>query len=112
MTINNQNFEMYSGDSKIINVIVTNTDGSSLDLTGATIKWGVIKNSSRIIYKDTTSGIAINIPMTLGRFTITLNPSDTANISGIFAHEAEITDSVGDVSTVFTGVIKIITSQV
>lgn len=110
MTQKNQDFEMYAGDTKKINVTATE-NGSPMDLTGATIKWGIVKNSVKVVSKDLTNGISITNPLG-GNFTITLNPADTSTINGNYYHEAEVTDSVGNISTIMTGVIKILKSEI
>ena len=37
-----------------------------------------------------------------------LDPSDTAALSGLYYHEAEVTDGAGNRSTVLTGVATVI----
>jgi hypothetical protein len=96
----NQNFTMYSGDTKILNFTVTMTGV----LTGSTIKWVLGKGSTIYITKTTISGINISGDKT---FTVTINPVDTASLYGTYLHEAEITDADGNVSTVAIGKVVI-----
>lgn len=106
-----QNYSLYSGDSKTLEITLykDSTKNNVEDLTGAIIKY-VIKKSKRdvsnLVYKDTTSGISVDIP-TSGIFKVALNPSDTTNLSGKYYHEAEITDANGNVSTLLTGVVTV-----
>jgi hypothetical protein len=105
-----QNFEIYAGDSKNITVTVTNADGSPIDLTGATIKWALKKrvSSPADITKETNTNAGISVANpTTGVFLIPLKPDDTKDLSGVFYHEAEVTDGVGNVSTVLTGEVTI-----
>jgi hypothetical protein len=101
----NQNFEMFAGDTKYIVVTVSN-----VNLTGASVKWAMKKtifNATPDVHKDTVSG-GINITdAAAGKFTITLAPTDTTDISGSYYHEAEVTDAIGNVSTVLAGTVTI-----
>lgn len=110
MTQTNQNFEIYQGDTKNIVVTVSNNDGTLMDITAVSIKWRLkIKNTISIDKTTTNGGISITDSVN-GKFTIHLVPSDTTSITGNFYHEAEITDVLGNVSTIFTGVAKVIKS--
>ncbi|RMG96176.1 MAG: hypothetical protein D6706_10635 [Chloroflexi bacterium] len=105
MTKTAQNFTMWSGDSKLIQVMVTDSAGNSVALAGATIEY-VIKdsvNGTTRVSKSTSNGITISG----NTFTITLDPADTAGLSGQYYHEAQITDVAGNVSTALVGNIVI-----
>jgi hypothetical protein len=105
MTAVNQNFEMYAGDSK--NIVVSVTDGASraLDITGASMKW-ILRptqaTASNIIEKSTPE-----IILDVYTATIKLLPEDTESLAGNYYHEAELTDQIGNVSTVMVGNVKI-----
>ncbi|MBT2729445.1 hypothetical protein J7E63_21365 [Bacillus sp. ISL-75] len=106
MTAINQNFSMFAGDSKNLIVTVTKDDGSFVDLNGTTVKWGLRKKENSTINevsKTTDDGITL-----LGdEITIKLDPTDTLNLLGIYFQECELTDQLGNVSTIFTGGVKI-----
>ena len=99
MTKRNQDINMFAGDTKDILVTMTT------DLSGATIKWALKKrlNGTQYIYKTTSSGITVSG----STFTIRLDVADTSDLSGGYYHEAEVTDALGNVSTVMTGSAKI-----
>ena len=104
MTAKNQNFEMFAGDTKNIDVTV-----AGVNLAGSTVKWAMKKtiySAAPDVAKDTVDGITVTDPNG-GRFTISLLPSETRSLSGTYYHEAEITDANGNVSTIFTGTITI-----
>lgn len=101
MATTNQNFTMYSGDTKILNFACTMEN----TLSGATIKWALGRGSKKIITKTTPYDIVITGDKT---FTVYINPIDTTAISGQYLHEAEITDALGNVSTVATGKVIIL----
>lgn len=109
MTQKNQNFEMFAGDTKDIVVTVDDGDGIPVNLTGASIKWVLKKatvTGAQQVLKTMANGIFLTDPLA-GEFTVRLATADTNAISGKFYHEAEVTDSSGNVSTVFTGTVKI-----
>ena len=104
MTKQNQDFTIWSGDDKVITVTVYDNDDVIVDITAATITWQLSQNvnSAALITKTVGSGIALSDP-TNGQFTVTLDPADTASLSGRYYHEAEITDSSGNVNTGLVG---------
>jgi hypothetical protein len=97
MAAKNQNFEMYIGDTHILEITVTMDD----TLAGATAKWEMANNNTVLVTKQSGSGIA-----TTGEkvFEVTINPADTQSMkAGTYRHAAEVTDAAGRVSTVATG---------
>ncbi|MGO4181210.1 hypothetical protein AB4Z17_08520 [Paenibacillus sp. TAF43_2] len=103
MAKTNQNFTMFAGDTMDIDVPVADTD-----LTGGTIKW-VMKRAVKgdfTIFRETPIGIKIT-DAAAGIFNIRLERADTLDLIGSFYHEAELTDLIGNVSTVMTGTITI-----
>jgi hypothetical protein len=96
VTAINQNFSMYAGDTK--NLVITMPE----DLTGCTVKWGLRQrqySTENFISKTTSDGISINGT----EITIKLAPADTQALAGTYFHECEVTDQLGNVSTIFTG---------
>ena len=63
-----------------------------------------------ILTKTTSSGITITNP-TGGIFRITLSDTDTASLLGQYNHEGEFTDTIGNISTLFTGYFKVFASK-
>ena len=110
MTTENQNFTMWSGDSKVLTVTVTDSDGAAVNLTGATINYVLKKQlggGMNTITKATGgSGIVIT-DAAAGTCEITLDATDTASLLGSFYHECQVTDSYGNVSTIFIGTVTI-----
>lgn len=108
MTMKNQDFEMFAGETKIINLTINNKDGSPVDLTESSIMW-IIKTgkNSSIIKRSETNDVAI-VDAVQGKCSIKLNPIDTANLCGFFRHKANMIDFVGNVSTVLTGSVNIL----
>jgi hypothetical protein len=101
MTMINQNFTLYAGNTKNIIIPVTGIE----DLMGATIKWGVRKKE----YSTTNDLLKESPDIVTDKNTITikLKPPDTANLLGSYYHECEVVDQQKNVSTVFTGLMTI-----
>jgi hypothetical protein len=100
-------FEMFSGDSKTLSVAITDTDGQSVTLTGATCAYTIreaITSTTSLVTKATGGN---GITVSGSTVTITLSPSDTASLDGTYYHELQITDSSGHVSTAFQDVVSI-----
>ena len=105
-----QNFEMFQGDSKDLVVTVSDAAGQPVDLTGASIKWRAapaVDSAVATISKATGSGIVITDAVA-GEFTVSLVPADTQTLDGEFYHEAQVTDAAGAVSTVLSGHLTIL----
>lgn len=101
----NQYFSMVAGDSKNLIVSVTE-DGNTVNLDGSTAKWVLKKKKDspeNEVYKDISSGISVGG----NQLTIRLDPEDTETLYGGFYHECELTDAIGNVSTIMSGTVTI-----
>ncbi len=111
MTATDQDLTIYSGDTAIITVTVTDSDNDNAakDLTGCSVTYAIYKK--RVVYLKKTSADGGGIEITdadAGELTITLDPADTANLpGGEYEHEVQITDAIGNVSTVAVGTLTI-----
>lgn len=117
MTVTDQDFSMYAGDSRTLTIAVVDGDGAAVNLTGASIEWGLWSDADAttlLISKSTSSGITILTQSgdTLGKFRVTLAPADTSGLQGDYRHEAEVTDGAGNISTTTTGKATISASRV
>lgn len=106
-------FTMFAGDTRRINFSIKRPDGSPLDLTGATVRWQASKLKPTGIFSATptfekTDGSGVEVVDTAnGLVTVTLEPQDTVDKSGVFYQEMETVDYTGDVATVYTGQFEI-----
>lgn len=95
---------MYSGDSTPIQVTVTDSEtGAAVVLTGAAMTWALTRAPGTTPVLTKTSGAG---EITVGGAgnnvaTVTLGPTDTATLEGLFIHELQVTDGSGNVFTVF-----------
>ena len=111
MSFTGQNITMYRGDSKVL--YVTNYRGSAfLDLSGGAVNYVIYKMSTGVVVltKTTVSGVSFFDP-TNGIMEIELDPIDTEPLFGLYAHECEFTDTLGNISTLFTGKVTILDSK-
>lgn len=111
MTSVDQNFTMWSGDTRRLSVTVDDgaTPPVAVNITGSAISWHLAKrltSSTAILTKTVGVGITITNGAA-GIFEVLIDPADTAALSGDYYHEAEIVLSGGDKSTVMTGVATI-----
>jgi len=98
-------FTMTAGDTKTLSVTVTEkADASATDISGAVIAWKLAQTlrGGVLISKSTVSGISITSGSG-GTFDITIDPADTASLLGDYYHEAQVTFSTGEISTVLKG---------
>lgn len=108
----------YAGDSNRISAKVLDVFGSSIDLTDAMINWYLstsTDNTDDIILTKSTDddSVLVDSPVD-GTFTVQIDPIDTMGMDGIFYHEAVVTTSDAQKTTVFFGtytVVKHLTSN-
>lgn len=97
----------YQGDTQNLVVSITDENNNTVDISSATFKWN-LDSRSYPVNKDMSSGdITLSNP-SIGEVTIKINPEDTANLSGVFFHELEMTDADGNISTVIQDKITIL----
>jgi hypothetical protein len=116
MTVENQDFTIYTGNHAELNALITEENSvTPKNLLGAAITWVLFDDDidEVLVTKTTVSGIVIT-NAALGLCTITLNPIDTVNLVATksYMHEADVTDYLGNITTVFTGKVLIKRSMI
>jgi hypothetical protein len=102
-----QDFDMFAGESKTLQVRVTDTTGGFKDITNATIKWDLQKLKTIIVEKITPTEIVI-VDGPGGIFNVIILPADTVGLGpGLYQHQAEVTDNAGITEVVFSGTITL-----
>lgn len=103
-----QPFEMFSGDTKDLNVTVLNQDSAVVDLTGASVDFTISKKpgGAALVTKTVGSGIVLTDP-TNGVMDITLNPADTVSLKGAYHYQCRVTDVSLRETTVLFGTATI-----
>jgi len=95
-----------AGDDRTFSVTVTDSDGTSRDITGWTLRVTVKErktdpDSDAVITKDITSHSA----PTDGATEFTFTSSETSDLNGSYYYDIQITDADGDIHTATTGTV-------
>lgn len=100
-----QDFSMFTGDSKTLVIEVLDEDDAVVDITGWTFKWRLSRSvrSAALVSKTSASGITItNSPA--GLLEVEIDPADTDALrAGLYYHEVEGIDQDSEISTVIAG---------
>jgi hypothetical protein len=101
MTETAQNFELYAGEDKTIEVTVSDV----VDLSGSTItyKMATTKGGASVVIKTS----ATDITSTLNVISIPLPASDTASLSGRYYYQITVVDTDSDSNVVTDGTIYV-----
>lgn len=107
MTAINQDFTMWSGDTRSLVIGVDDGTGASVDVSSASrliwILYDLDDGASRLRKDSDVSGVSFGG----SEVTITIDPADTVDLNGMYGHEAELVDSAGNKSTVSVGVATV-----
>lgn len=114
MTKYNQDFRMKSGDTRTVRYSCFENDGvTALDLTLGSLNWGMtplrkFDGLPTSVSKSSGSGISLQGSPTLGIVLIALDPADSDALKGDFVAELEYLDGAGRLSTLATGIAKVV----
>lgn len=110
MILERQDFEMFSGNTKSITVVVVEEAGEPVNLTGAlAIDWHLKRAPGArlsLVKKSLDDGIMITDAIS-GEFEISLDVQDTLSLGGTYYHECSIISAVGNRATVLYGYVTI-----
>lgn len=103
MPATNQNFGMWAGNFMTLQIEVRLPDGTAPDLTGASAAWKLSDDpgGTALITKSASIvGPTADPPVV----QVSIDAADTADLpAGQYWHEAEVTDSLGRLTTVAVG---------
>jgi hypothetical protein len=99
----------FSGDSRPLEVTITQENGQPQNLTGWTFRYAVAPALGAVaeMVKTSADGIEVAANPQTGVVTVHRAPADTASLSGYKYHELQATDPAGNVSTVLHGRLRI-----
>jgi len=103
--LESQDFEIFAGNDKTLNFTLLDESDAKVDLTGATIRWGMAKHSgAKTLLFSYTSPTNITIPAqtgdNLGLFSVAVQPADTSGLkTADYYHECEIVDAASNILT-------------
>ena len=89
MTVPNQSFQMYSGNSKKLVITIKDVKGKPVNLTDVEVKWILSQKGKQICVKTTNSGVTIQDALN-GIAIVDLKPEDTKNLIGDHNHEVMV----------------------
>ena len=118
MTIENQNFTIYTGNNANLEALITEEDlVTPKNLTDATITWVLYDDDTDVILvtKTNTDPTEINVTDAInGLCTISLVPEDTDEFSPTkaYSHQCIVEDFNGDITTVFSGTVIVKRSMI
>lgn len=113
MTSQQQDFEMFAGDTKKIDIpdgVIDEDTGDPVDLTNAEIEWQLRdKYGDETLVSKLNSGSDLTVTdASAGTFYVMIRPDDTQNQEGDYQHRIIVTESDGTTSTVTVGQITIL----
>lgn len=85
----NQDFKIYEGDDLVIEFLILDEDGNTVDLTGYSASWGAY-GSDTTIFKSTGNG---NVTIGSGTVEVTVDAIDTVDFDGVYRHELRLIDA-------------------
>ena len=110
-----QDFELFSGNDKVLRVTVRDENGGIVDLTGATIRWILSRKQGSTPLIDYTSPTNITLasdPAT-GKFDIEISDTDSEPLrKGTFYHECLVTSAAGLKTTVMYGFVEVLKNSI
>lgn len=108
MALVGQNFTMYRGETKQINMSITDASGNPADLTSGSLTWIMSYNSNSdiLITKILNSGITL-ISGTGGLFRINFASGDTVLYQGDYYHQTEFVTAGEDRTILAIGYMTI-----
>jgi len=107
LTRERHNSVMTAGDSETCAATATDSAGTAIDLSGATITYQLTDGASVLVEKSLGDGITVTVAAS-GTFSVALDPADTTGLeAGTYWHSASITSSGGAVTTVLRGRLRI-----
>jgi hypothetical protein len=99
-----------TGDSLLFQYVITDDAGDPLDLTGATLRWGLaaVENGlpgTVVVEKVLDDGISILGAAENGEIEVVVDPGEIAT-PGVYWHELEVLTQYGAKVTVSHGILN------
>ncbi len=112
MTKTAQDFELYQGETKQVTVNTDDSAGAAKAMTGGTATFGAYRNlespKPEAVLKKTGGDVTfVNVDGTDDGIRFTVDPKDTARLSGDYPFIVDAVDSAGDEAVVSIGIMKV-----
>ena len=106
MTMMGQDFQMLSGNYRLLRCTVVDDNQNPVDLSGfINFRWGA-KSNYRLPHPSVEKELGDGIQLEQGEVNVALVellPADTINLKGTYHHELKGTDLNGNPTTLLTG---------
>ncbi len=112
MTKTAQDFELYQGETKEVTVNTDDAAGAAKVLTGGTATFGAYRSledpKPEVVLKKSGGDVSfVNVDGTDDGIRFTLDPKDSARLSGDYPFIVDAVDSAGDEAVVLAGTMKV-----
>ncbi len=108
-----QDFEIHSGDHGDLVITVTDNAGAAVDITAAVITWEASRDGVVVVTKLTDSAEGVEITDASGGICkVHLLPADTATLSGVYDHEAQLISAVSKTLTITDGKMNVLVDRI
>ena len=112
MTKNNQDFELFQGESKQVTINTDDGAGAPKVMTSGSATFGAYRNPESpkpeaVLTKTGTDISFVNVDGTDDGIRFTLAPADTARLHGDYPFLVDGIDSGGTEAVVATGIMKV-----
>jgi len=104
-------YTMYSGDSRQLNIEITDETGAPVDVsTSSAVVYAIFRrNGEQVISKTLGAGVVTDTSVV----TVDLEPADTADLAGdTYLHECQLITVDDLVYTVLSGSIKVLRDHI
>lgn len=104
-----RDIKMIRGTTYELQSIARKTDGSVIDLTGATIAWRIGSDSFATTNIENSIGDGVTVDdAAAGKYTLKLTPAKTSEVEvDVYEHQVEVTDTSSDIWSVLTGQFRL-----
>lgn len=110
MATTGQNFAMWAGDDIELDAAILDDNGAPLNLTGATLRWGLAALATpglALVRKDSIAGGIAITNAAGGLATVAIGGADTETLNGRYLHQLQVTDGSGETATLAVGLVTI-----
>lgn len=114
MTTENQNFEMWQGESVTLDVPITDENNAAFAMTGSTVAWKLTTfGGTLVLSKSTADDVSLEDSAgTDDMVRVVISPGDTRTVApNSYYQECRITDASSDENVLFTGRVDLYESQ-
>jgi len=110
VTATKQDFTVYQGESKTLQLTIVDGAAAAKNLTGiSAVTWrlGPLGGGAAALTKSLAAGVTV-VGATSGRIDVALATADTAALAaGHYLHLTEVIDVAGDTETVTVGTVTV-----